>query len=235
MDIKEVAGFKMIVDTPMEQYRYETFYSKEPETIAWINDMQPGEVLYDVGANIGIYTLYAASKGINVVAIEPVLENFHRLVQNVELNGFDKVIPIYAAVGSYLVDVFRNIVIPNNMVGSSGAYLGEVKNRTRKIHFIEIDNLSSNIIAPNYIKIDTDGSEMNIISSAYKTFMENLYLKSVLIEVNYDKWPIYHAQGRMYYLGFIPDDKYNFMTPHSRERRQREGITAENVVFTRIT
>jgi FkbM family methyltransferase len=235
--------FKMIVETPMEQYRYDTFWTKEPETIAWIDDMQPGEVLYDVGSNIGIYTLYAASRGVQVVAIEPVLENFHRLVQNVELNGFDKVIPIYTAVGSYFdtrIDNerydFRDIIIPDDETGSSGAYLGEsASKKTRKINFIELDGLIKKIISPHYIKIDTDGSEMDIVSGAHKTFMENFYLKSALIEVNYDKWPIYHAQGRMYYLGFIPDDKYNFMTPHSRERRQREGITAENVVFTRIT
>ena len=72
--------FKMIVETEIEKWRRDTFWEKEPETIAWIDDMEPGEILFDVGANIGIYTLYAASRGVRVIAIEPVFENYSRLV-----------------------------------------------------------------------------------------------------------------------------------------------------------
>ena len=86
--------FKMIVETEIEKWRHDTFWEKEPETIAWIDDMEPGEVLYDVGANVGVYALYAASRGIKVVAIEPVFENFSRLMQNIELNGFNNVLPL---------------------------------------------------------------------------------------------------------------------------------------------
>ena len=51
------------------RFRALTFSDKEPETLTWIDGFVDGETLLDIGANIGIYTLYAAKKGITVRAI----------------------------------------------------------------------------------------------------------------------------------------------------------------------
>ena len=53
------------------RYRAHTFFNKEPETIRWIKSFKKGDKFLDVGANIGIFSLYAASRGINTIAIEP--------------------------------------------------------------------------------------------------------------------------------------------------------------------
>lgn len=240
MDIKEVAGFKMIVETEMEKYRYDTFWSKEPETLAWIKDMQPGEVLYDVGANIGIYTLYAASRGVQVVAIEPVLENYVRLVQNVELNGFNEnlVIPIYAAIGGYSsndeYEMTPIIINKSDGIGSSGSQMyykgiNDINTIERLIFKLPLSRIGwLTGLYPHHIKIDVDGQEEEVLKSIDPEDIN----ESVLIEVNQP----YLKEDAKKWLGdkFTTDNKYNTMTPHSRERRQREGITAENVVFTRI-
>ena len=46
-------------------------FDKEPEIIRWIDQFLQGDTLLDVGANIGLYSLYASKSGCNVVSIEP--------------------------------------------------------------------------------------------------------------------------------------------------------------------
>ena len=50
---------------------------RQPDTIAWIDAFQPNSVFWDVGANVGIYSLYAAlRRGTRIVAFEPAAINY---------------------------------------------------------------------------------------------------------------------------------------------------------------
>ena len=70
--VKDINGIKFDVSYKTPWLRGERLFSKEPDTIHWINEiMQPGDILYDIGANIGTYSLYAASRNIEVYAFEP--------------------------------------------------------------------------------------------------------------------------------------------------------------------
>jgi hypothetical protein len=73
----------------------------EPGTLRWIHDhVQPGDVFYDVGANIGIFSLLAAhragSRG-NVLAFEPHVATAETLLQNVVLNGLGEHIDVLSS------------------------------------------------------------------------------------------------------------------------------------------
>jgi len=86
-----VPPFKMRVETDMERYRYTTWDTKEPETIAWIDSFNPHDVFFDVGANVGVYSLYAASRypWMEIAAFEPMGITFDSLQHNAEkLNEF---------------------------------------------------------------------------------------------------------------------------------------------------
>mgnify|MGYP001281444479 CR=1 FL=1 len=74
------------------RYRANTFSRKEPETIKWIESFSKEDVFLDVGANIGIFTLFAISRGHYVVAVEPEAQNFCLLNRNIHLNNFDKMV-----------------------------------------------------------------------------------------------------------------------------------------------
>ena len=65
-----------------------TLFTKEPETIAWIDDrVLPGDVFYDIGANIGVFSLYSAKvKKATVIAFEPHAKNYGILNENIFLN-----------------------------------------------------------------------------------------------------------------------------------------------------
>ena len=68
-----------------------TLLTKQPGTIEWIDGFRPNSVFWDIGANVGIYTLYAALRGdTSIVAFEPAAVNYFLLVANCEINGFDR-------------------------------------------------------------------------------------------------------------------------------------------------
>ena len=62
------------------KYRYEIFSNKVPETVKWIDSMPEGLVLWDIGANFGLYSVYAAKKSkCKVWAFEPSIFNLELL------------------------------------------------------------------------------------------------------------------------------------------------------------
>ena len=81
----------MLFPTPNThcKWRIDTLYTKEPDTIQWLQAMKPGEVLYDVGANIGQYSIYAAKRGVKVFAFEPESQNYALLCKNIVLNKLE--------------------------------------------------------------------------------------------------------------------------------------------------
>ena len=78
--------------------------AKEPWTVAWLErSVRPGDVVWDVGANVGVYALLAArllgEEG-EVVAVEPGYASFAALCDNVLLNGLEKrVMPLPLVLG----------------------------------------------------------------------------------------------------------------------------------------
>jgi FkbM family methyltransferase len=62
---------------------------REPETRKWIEQINVGAetVLWDIGANVGSFSIFAAKRGISVVAVEPMPQNLHLLTENIALNG----------------------------------------------------------------------------------------------------------------------------------------------------
>jgi FkbM family methyltransferase len=88
--------------------------TKEPFTVAWLErELQAGDVLYDLGANIGAYALIAAcgTPGVRVVAFEPGAETFAVLCENIVLNGVERQItPVPIVLGSETrLGVFRYV------------------------------------------------------------------------------------------------------------------------------
>ena len=76
--------------------------AKEPWTVQFIEDAAavPGSMFWDIGANVGSYTLIAASQGLRVNAVEPGYNNVHKLIHNLNLNGMLEAVMVWpGAVG----------------------------------------------------------------------------------------------------------------------------------------
>jgi FkbM family methyltransferase len=179
-----------------ERWRADTYASKEPDTIAWIDAfVKPGEVLYDVGANIGQYSLYAARRlegDLRVFAFEPEALNYARLNQNIVLNGLSDSVTAYclAVADRTALDYFYvKAFAPGASLHCWGRSVtqGEVefppKNRQGTMG-VSLDELTGRfgLPFPDHIKVDVDGIEEQIVIGAAGT-LRDPRLKSVLIEV----------------------------------------------------
>ncbi len=219
--------FKMRQETPMEKFRAETFWTKEPETLAWIESFDPHDCFFDVGANVGIYSLYAASlfPEMHIFAFEPMLANFISLRRNRDENGFGGIYCQHAAVGNYTGNII--IRLPENQAGMSGAQIDMTAGDCGELVMgFRIDALPREHRIN--IKIDIDGQEIEVVKGMVKTLP---FIKSILIEVS--KSSKQEICGILWAAGFSHQNRFNTMIPHSRERRAAEGIDAENIIFTR--
>jgi len=221
--------FTIRQETDLEKWRVETFWTKEPETIAWIDSFQAGETLLDVGANIGLYSLYAASRGCKVLAVEPHPGNYASLCINKRNNKHCPVIPLWSAIGmTSETGTFR---FENDEAGSSDG--GLIKKGTSQfpIAINSVDSLIKDFGPFDHIKIDVDGEEDLVVLGMCVSLREGGF-KSCLIEVD--------DRNRAFVLRSFENGLYtrasklNYMINHSRIRRTQEGIKVENIIFTRI-
>lgn len=95
--------------------RIRTYSIKEPDTLDWLDNIKPGACYFDIGANIGQYSLYPAIKlghGIRVFAFEPQSNNYYALNKNIYLNDLKDCIAAYCvAIGD--TNGFDKLYIPS--------------------------------------------------------------------------------------------------------------------------
>lgn len=175
-------------------WRAQTLLTKEPETIEWIDRFEKNEVFYDVGANIGVYTLYAAiNRQTRVLAFEPAAANYFLLNRNIELNNVADKISAYCLAFNDQ-DAISEMHMRNTDFGSALSSFGEPiddKGRGYTPQFkqgalgFSIDSFIETFKPPfpNHLKVDVDGLEGKIIEGARKT-LANERLKSLSIELD---------------------------------------------------
>uniref|UniRef100_A0A6M3J6N9 Putative methyltransferase n=1 Tax=viral metagenome TaxID=1070528 RepID=A0A6M3J6N9_9ZZZZ len=220
--------FKIYVTNEIEQWRADTFWTKEPETIEWIKSFGRNDTFFDVGANIGIYSLYCASVHSEnlIYSFEPARCNFIRMMQNIELNKFDNIIAL--PIGIRDVNMIDTFGLIDDKIGHSGSQINSI---TDKYYLLPIFSLDfwSDFDMPTHVKIDIDGMEMDVIRGMAKTLMSG-DMKSCLVEINDNKDKIIKLfRG----FGYTNNNRFNKLENHSSVRRAKEGIKAENVIFCR--
>ena len=178
-DYREHAGikFKYDINNRLINKRMNTYFTKEPKTIEWIDSFEPHDTLVDIGANIGVYTLYAAKKGAVVHAFEPHAGNFAELVTNIYINDFDKVKAYpFAMMDKNSVDELSMLsIVPAQSHNDFGM------NDERVKHFVAGFTLDyMNIDQIHHIKIDVDGLEDKVIMGIMNSLDT---VKSILVEV----------------------------------------------------
>jgi FkbM family methyltransferase len=182
-------------------WRLDTFFSKEPQTLKWVENFKKYNLkkilFWDIGANIGLYSIYSCFVNdlnkINVVAFEPSPNNYKILCSNISTNNLDKNILLFANPLNSS-NIISNFYESSNIDGSalnsfSNTVNFEGKQFKPSISFktigFSLDFLINNnfLDIPNFIKIDVDGNE-HLILEGFKKHLSNSNILEILVEVN---------------------------------------------------
>ena len=187
-------GETLYLATPnfLNRYRHKSFFTKEPETLQWIEGFAQDAVFYDIGANVGLYSIYAAKKGnAQVYCFEPSFFNLEFLARNVYMNNLTENIFIFPVALNDKIAISNFRLTSTEWGGALSTFDKDFDDSGNKIksEFIyntigfDIDHLVevSKIPLPDHVKIDVDGLEHYILAGAQKVIAN---AKSVLIEIN---------------------------------------------------
>jgi FkbM family methyltransferase len=189
-------GKKLSFHTPNDatRWRVQTLFKKEPDTISWLEQIEPGSVLIDIGANVGMYTVFAATmREARVYAFEPESQNYALLNANIVLNKLgDRVVayPLALSDQSQANQLHLSKFSAGGSCHSFGEEVGfDLQPRatpySQGSFSVPLDSLveAKAIPQPDYIKIDVDGIEHKVIQGALKT-IQHPQLKGLIIELN---------------------------------------------------
>lgn len=180
------------VANQLNKYRFDSFATKEPETLEWIDKIPQGSVIWDIGANIGLYACYAAKhRNCRVFAFEPSVFNLESLARNVFLNELTELVTIVPLPLTEALN-FSTLNMTSTEWGGAlstfGQDYGYDGNAMDKIFafptigismFDAVDLLK--IPAPDFIKMDVDGIEHLILKGGLPLLKK---IKGILIEIN---------------------------------------------------
>lgn len=160
----------------------------EPEsTRYWSQLARHAEVIFDLGANFGIYSLLAAASNprARIYAFEPTPEMFEKLSRNIEGNHFENVFPLQAAVGATSGKGFLH-----RCSGSDGGNEGMnyVSGETAAesdvgVNLISLDNFcrQQKIAKIDLLKMDIEGGELDALRGASE-LLDSQQIDCILFE-----------------------------------------------------
>lgn len=221
------ARIKMVVDSPTALGRLGAC-RKEPETVAWLEaTFLPGDVLYDVGANVGAYSFVAdtVARGRGYIySLEPGFATFAALASNVLLNGAgDRIVALQLALGARteLTTLDYSSLragAASHRVGATGS---PAPGRRQTIPSFRLDDLIQTFGSrpPTHLKIDVDGGELGVLQGA-EAALASGSIRSLLVEVD-------DVQGAgKAVLSFLAERGYE-----ETERHLRVSGSCANVIF----
>ncbi|MCW7482128.1 FkbM family methyltransferase [Leptospira kanakyensis] len=174
--------------------RIETFSTKEPETLEWIDTFDRNSTFWDVGANVGLYSIYACKRcGCRVIAFEPSVFNLELLSRNIFTNKLTRNITVFPIPLSDSVKLSNMIHSMTDWGGSQSTFDKDYRydGKTMDVDFeyptlgVDGDFAVSNLglPQPDYIKIDVDGIEHVVLTGMTKILTKS---RSILVEINDD-------------------------------------------------
>jgi FkbM family methyltransferase len=178
----EIQGSKMYVNSEGLPRRYELAFQgyitlnwEKVTTEMFKEAVREGDVVVDIGANIGYFTLLAArlvGKTGKVYAFEPEPTNYNLLLKNIELNGYDNIVPVQKAV-SNKSGVVRLFVSEEDAGNSTIFQYGEGRNFI-EVEAVTLDEFFADKKRPiNVIKMDAEGAEMAVLLGMDRIITEN--------------------------------------------------------------
>lgn len=209
-DYTVVHGRKMYLD-PNDSLDLSINHTyEETETALVKKEVKKGDVVLDIGANIGYYTLIFADlvgETGKVYAFEPDPTNFEILVKNIEVNGFKNIIPVNKAVTN--TPGIISFYINKRNTGDNRIVDFEGSGKKIEVESVALDDYFSDYKGSvNFIKMDIQGAEGLALDGMKKLIERNRKIKIIS-----EFWPIEmgkNAVKSIYLLKYFKENDFDF-------------------------
>ncbi|MCE2517726.1 MAG: FkbM family methyltransferase, partial [Alphaproteobacteria bacterium] len=137
--------------------------AREPYLYQWLDGLEDGAVLFDVGTSYGQESVLASSKDITVVGFDCSLVGAHLCALNKRLNDdrFRLVVAAVAETSGQMITITTN----------SDTHIPSLHKKnvpySYEVSTLALDDFArANALAPTHLKIDVDGAEMGVLKGA---------------------------------------------------------------------
>jgi FkbM family methyltransferase len=197
-----------------------------------LHALRPRDLFFDVGANVGSYTMVAAATGASCVAFEPVPETFRHLRDNIALNDLENVALYPIALGAQPGEIMFSAGggPTNHALGPDETEAGAVP-----VEVWRLDDFCLNdALQFAVVKIDAEGFEVPVIEGGQQTLSDPT-VKAVILELlngqacryGYDEWALH---GRMLSEFGFHLHRYD---PLTRELTDTDEVIGGNNLYVR--
>lgn len=192
-------------------YRANSLFTKEPETIDWIDGFEEGSVFWDVGACVGTYTVYAGvKKKVRVIAVEPSVFNLEWLTKNVNANNLASqvtIVPLALTTKAHIADFGMQVTEWGGSLSSfSVTYDHEGNQFSPRFSYSTIGCSVDFLIdqfglpKPDYVKIDVDSIEHLVIGGMQGALPS---IRSIALENSRNKEVTHRCTELLIAYGFV--------------------------------
>ena len=182
---------KLNLQNPEHQYYY--FYMSHDERYE-INNLQniiqSSDICWDIGANIGFYSFLFSSivNDGEVVAFEPISKTYDDLKIAKEINKYKNIKVNNYALGSHCEDkkIFHSH--SDLSIGTASFLNSDLFKNSELVHINTIDDICNGLKIPDFLKIDVEGFQEEVIKGASVFFQNNAPLIMIEIDRNTGQW-----------------------------------------------
>lgn len=234
--------------------RVHTLFTKEPTTIPWLETFAADDVFYDIGGNVGMYSIYAsATTGCRTYAFEPEALNYAELNKNIFINH------LHSRVTAYNIAISNEFRVGELYLGAFGysyshhdfnentwkddhAFGDKATKMDARLHqgcvSLSVDTLirELGLPQPHHIKIDVDGLEHRVFAGMQST-LQSSELKTVLIEIDFQHpkcsaiIDAMLAAGWRYSMDQLRANRKKILAEEDVRRVMRSGKGGYNFIF----
>lgn len=230
MRTKNYGGIRLISNH--YRIRERNYYGeiKEKDLLRFIDQLDEDSVMWDVGANVGYFSIYAAKRGLKVLAFEPDQITANVINKNIYLNNLSgKVLSVPVALNDETKISFFNMLdfLPANAYNTFDRNYDEWGKKFDPDFMqgaigmrgddILLDDRISEFSKPNFVKIDVDGNEFKVIKGMKSVLSSARYL---CIELGPNHPEFEDLQILLKNLGFKEIDNDDFVN----KKRQSAGM-----------
>jgi len=176
------------------------------------------DIVVDLGANIGMFTIFASNKVKKIYSVEPLPETFNNLEKNVQ--HFDNVTTLNKAIYSKGGNIEFN---KNEVSGASSIFNKQINFETVTIEAITFDDFLKkyNLDKINYLKVDIEGAEFDLFENMNEDYLQN-NIDKIFMEV--------HLMNN-----FKLDDILNKIGKHFHYNIESEGVDRKGIKLYTIS